>query len=334
MSWHKKVYDDIINRGKLRGLNKNLLDYYTECHHIIPRCLGGTDEKSNLVLLTAKEHIICHILLTRIFPNNRKLLFSVISFLIGSPNTKEKRGGNLISVRMASIIREEWGLSQRGIPGHKHTEESKKKISEGNKGKKRSEDFKKKMSEIAKNRPPMSEEARKKSSETHKKNMTAEKIEHIRKINIGRVPSEEQRKRLSLKTRGMKQSEEHNKNLSKAMKGRKLKDETKIKISESLKKNNVHGNIAVEAPNGKVYSSLTECAKEYGVARTTIRSWINKFPEKGFKMISKSEYGLKVQGPDGTIYNSIKDCSKAINRSESTIKRWIKKYPEMGYKFI
>ena len=38
-----------------------------EEHHIIPRCLGGSDDKSNLVKLTAKEHFICHLLLTKIY---------------------------------------------------------------------------------------------------------------------------------------------------------------------------------------------------------------------------------------------------------------------------
>lgn len=39
-----------------------------EEHHIIPRSLGGTDDKPNLVKLTAKEHFICHLLLTKMYP--------------------------------------------------------------------------------------------------------------------------------------------------------------------------------------------------------------------------------------------------------------------------
>jgi hypothetical protein len=38
---------------------------YVERHHIIPKSLGGTDKKSNIVALTAKEHYICHLLLTK-----------------------------------------------------------------------------------------------------------------------------------------------------------------------------------------------------------------------------------------------------------------------------
>jgi hypothetical protein len=36
-----------------------------ECHHIIPRCLGGTDEPDNLVFVTYREHFILHLLLTK-----------------------------------------------------------------------------------------------------------------------------------------------------------------------------------------------------------------------------------------------------------------------------
>ena len=33
---------------------------YYELHHIIPKCCGGTDDKSNLVLLTLSEHLQAH----------------------------------------------------------------------------------------------------------------------------------------------------------------------------------------------------------------------------------------------------------------------------------
>lgn len=37
---------------------------YVEDHHIIPKCLGGTDVVANKVWLTAEEHFMCHKLLT------------------------------------------------------------------------------------------------------------------------------------------------------------------------------------------------------------------------------------------------------------------------------
>ena len=43
---------------------KNIIpEGYTERHHIIPKCMGGTDDASNIVVLTAKEHYVAHHLL-------------------------------------------------------------------------------------------------------------------------------------------------------------------------------------------------------------------------------------------------------------------------------
>lgn len=42
-------------------------DGYVEKHHIKPRSIGGTDDPDNLVLLTPREHFICHWLLVKIY---------------------------------------------------------------------------------------------------------------------------------------------------------------------------------------------------------------------------------------------------------------------------
>jgi len=57
---YTRWYYNIINRAQTR-----LLNCYTERHHIIPKSLGGSNESSNLVSLTAREHFICHMLLTK-----------------------------------------------------------------------------------------------------------------------------------------------------------------------------------------------------------------------------------------------------------------------------
>jgi len=63
------IYDRLIIRAKSRKL-----DSYTERHHVIPRCLGGSDDETNLVDLTAREHYVAHQLLVRIHPNNIGLI--------------------------------------------------------------------------------------------------------------------------------------------------------------------------------------------------------------------------------------------------------------------
>lgn len=57
---YTKWYNSIISIAQQRTT-----EGYVEKHHIIPKSLGGSDKKSNLVTLTAKEHYICHLLLTK-----------------------------------------------------------------------------------------------------------------------------------------------------------------------------------------------------------------------------------------------------------------------------
>lgn len=62
---YEMIYSKIIQKAKecKREKSKSL---YLEDHHIFPKCLGGEDLANNMVLLTAKEHFICHHLLTKI----------------------------------------------------------------------------------------------------------------------------------------------------------------------------------------------------------------------------------------------------------------------------
>ena len=58
----QKIHNAIIKNA----LERNKLTGYTEIHHIIPRSLGGNDDKSNLVSLTAREHCLIHLILAKI----------------------------------------------------------------------------------------------------------------------------------------------------------------------------------------------------------------------------------------------------------------------------
>lgn len=62
---YKYHYNALIERAQTR-----ILDCYIEKHHIIPRCMKGTDDKDNIVALTAREHFIAHLLLMKIYPKH------------------------------------------------------------------------------------------------------------------------------------------------------------------------------------------------------------------------------------------------------------------------
>lgn len=61
--WHQKTYDGIIAKYKDQPRVKG----ETESHHIVPKSLGGGNEKNNLVNLPLRAHFVCHWLLTKMF---------------------------------------------------------------------------------------------------------------------------------------------------------------------------------------------------------------------------------------------------------------------------
>lgn len=75
---YAKIYNDItsraISRKKLKRTQEGYV--YYEKHHIVPRCLGGLDAKDNIVLLTAEEHWLVHLLLVKMHPGNSKLIYA------------------------------------------------------------------------------------------------------------------------------------------------------------------------------------------------------------------------------------------------------------------
>ena len=84
---YQKIYNSIVTRGKNR-----LYEGYTESHHIIPRCMGGTDDPSNLVELTAEEHYVCHQLLVKIYPKEIGLVKAAM--FMAASGIGPKRNGN------------------------------------------------------------------------------------------------------------------------------------------------------------------------------------------------------------------------------------------------
>jgi len=61
---YTNIYYQIISRAQTRLYKKSKSDGYQR-HHIVPKCIGGTDNPDNLVMLTYKEHRVCHCLLIK-----------------------------------------------------------------------------------------------------------------------------------------------------------------------------------------------------------------------------------------------------------------------------
>jgi hypothetical protein len=75
---YQKIYDNLILSRSEEPLKH---DEYYEKHHIIPKCLGGSDDKTNLIFLTYREHFLAHLLLTKIHPNHRGINYALLCML-------------------------------------------------------------------------------------------------------------------------------------------------------------------------------------------------------------------------------------------------------------
>jgi hypothetical protein len=82
---YQRIYDQIIDRARNRELQG-----YSERHHIVPKCMGGSNQKENLVRLKAREHFICHQLLVFIHPTNKQVAYAFWGMCnqLGSKNNK------------------------------------------------------------------------------------------------------------------------------------------------------------------------------------------------------------------------------------------------------
>ena len=81
--WYRNIISLSILRSNLNG--------YVEKHHILPRSLGGTDDKSNLAILSAREHFMCHLLLTKMLTGiNKQKMWYALKFIINSTKNKNQ----------------------------------------------------------------------------------------------------------------------------------------------------------------------------------------------------------------------------------------------------
>lgn len=136
MNYHR-IYSQIIDRGRERGLPRYRTRKGYERHHIIPRCLGGNDLDDNLVDLTPREHFIAHLMLAKI--HGGKLWLALLMMTSDGSKIKHRTTSRQYElIRKQAIIHISDSLKgnkrRRGIP---HTVETKLKISKSGKGKKR-----------------------------------------------------------------------------------------------------------------------------------------------------------------------------------------------------
>jgi hypothetical protein len=183
---YSKTYFAITSNAKQR-----ITGGYTELHHIIPQSMGGSNDKENLVELTAREHFICHWLLIRMTEgeDRSKMLYALNG--MKAENRYQQRYHTKITARVYEKYRIEhaenhskrmkgrpaWnkGIKLEGIELEEHRERTRnrkidpikqaigqQKRIEKIKGQKRTDDTRKKMSDshTGKIKGPQSDEHR------------------------------------------------------------------------------------------------------------------------------------------------------------------------------
>jgi hypothetical protein len=85
---YKKIYHQLCDRSLTRKWAK----FTYEKHHIIPKSLGGKDIKSNLAILTPREHALAHRLLVRFLTgtDKAKMIYALKS-MVGYRNTNRQQ---------------------------------------------------------------------------------------------------------------------------------------------------------------------------------------------------------------------------------------------------
>lgn len=151
---YRKIYDNLMEKAKGRQ-NLPLADSYVEKHHIVPKCIGGTNDKNNIVILTASEHFVAHQLLVKIYPNNSKLAYAASMLTVNSSNHQRitnKYYGWLKQRYAKAISSLHAGKPKSVETRRKMSIAAKDKIGEKNNfyGKSHSEQFKKTLSELKK----------------------------------------------------------------------------------------------------------------------------------------------------------------------------------------
>lgn len=145
-TWYYNIISNAKLQNRKRTKKSDLNFIYYEQHHIVPKSLNGTNSITNLILLTAREHFICHWLLTKMTSdlNRAKMLYALR--LMKSSSDTQHRYITCITSRVFAKLKAEYSAIHSSVrKGKTHTAETKAKMS---------------TSQQSRSRLPMSDEAK------------------------------------------------------------------------------------------------------------------------------------------------------------------------------
>jgi hypothetical protein len=173
---YQRHYNSLMDRAKDRNLN-----CYKELHHIIPRCMGGSDDKDNLVYLTAAEHFVAHQLLLKMNPSNHGLA-KACRLMTASSNGQIRNNKEFEWIKKKNAE-----LMSKCMLGRRHSEKTKLKMSKSAKGKPKSESHKSAISKTLKGKNYITDKGRQKISDTHSGRIDSEETRKKRSQSINKI---------------------------------------------------------------------------------------------------------------------------------------------------
>lgn len=224
-NFYKDIYFSFIKKAK----NRNPIDGYTEIHHIIPKSLGGTDEPSNLVVLSASEHFKCHLLLCRFTTGKHRFKMLHASKMMAKMK-REYQDRYVPKSRIYEWIKTNSALASSAMKKGKTYEELY--------GAEKAKEMR--LRKSLPRGPQHPDTIRKRADKVRGQKRTVEQRETMKQSQLTRnsyVYSDKERaiisKKISEGNKGKKKTDQHKKNLSVSLKGK-----TKgIPKSEETKKN-------------------------------------------------------------------------------------------------
>ena len=186
---YTKWYFHIINNAQNRIVSP---DVYYEKHHITPKSIGGDNISSNLILLTAREHFVCHLLLTKMTSglHKSKMTYALNMMLVKRNNCHFRY---LPRSKIYEITRKLNSLEQQK---KKVSQETKNKIGKAHKGKILSEETKNKIKNAKIGKPGRKQSPQEKLARSKARlgsNLSPETKNKIGKAHKGKIISEEQK---------------------------------------------------------------------------------------------------------------------------------------------
>ena len=193
-------YDRLIERARSR-----IIDGYRERHHVLPRCLGGSNDPGNIVELTGEEHYVAHQLLVRIHSGHAGIAYAAMKMAWQATGNKpygwlrrryaQARAGVSYQTGMkrSDAVRAAMSARRKGVPfpnrkrGIIFTDQHRANLSAAKLGKKRSPEIVAKVAAANRGRT-----------------FSAEHIEKLRTARRRRVTSPETRAKMSASRKGRK----------------------------------------------------------------------------------------------------------------------------------